>query len=127
LVLLIACVNVANLGLVRSTQRARELAVRVALGASRINLIRYSLAESFLSLAGTIAGCILSRWITELAISRVPRLARTDESLLFRVSVFDPVTFLVTPLVLILAASVPCWLIARKASRIDPMDALRLE
>jgi ABC-type antimicrobial peptide transport system permease subunit len=39
----------------------------------------------------------------------------------------DPVTFLATPVVLILAAAVPCWLIARKASRIDPMDALRLE
>ncbi len=58
-----------------------------------------------------------------------PLFSRLLASLLFRVPVLDPVTFVATPtpLVLILAAAVPCWLIARKSSRIDPMDALRLE
>lgn len=73
LVLLIACVNVANLSLVRSRQRAREFAIRVAFGASRRDLIRGSLAESFLlALVGTCAGSILAQWITELAIARAP-------------------------------------------------------
>ena len=48
-------------------------------------------------------------------------------SLLFQVGTLDPTTFVVTPLVLILTAALPCWLLARKASRFDPMDALRLE
>ncbi len=119
LVLLIACVNVANLSLVRSTQRMRELAIRVALGASRIDLFRYSLAESFLvALTGTIAGCILSQWITELAISRAPLLPRTDE-IVTDAAVLGfaiGICFLTT----ILFGALPAW----RASHVHPKEAL---
>ncbi|OLC41356.1 MAG: hypothetical protein AUH43_24800 [Acidobacteria bacterium 13_1_40CM_65_14] len=80
LVLIVACANVANLMLTRQAVRAREIAIRLALGASRAQLARASIAESaVLSLAGAIAGTLVAKWLTDLLIWLKPAgLARLD-------------------------------------------------
>lgn len=73
MVLLIACVNVANMLLARSFSRAREMAIRTALGATRRDLIRQLLAESLvLAAVGGFVGAILGTWGYDFATQLVP-------------------------------------------------------
>ena len=72
-VLLIACVNMANLTLSRGTVRRRELAVRSALGAGRLRLARQLLLEStLLALVGGTAGLLLANWVIQFVATGLP-------------------------------------------------------
>jgi putative ABC transport system permease protein len=123
LVLLIGCVNVANLLLARATARGREMAIRQALGAGRMQLIRQLLTESLLlSLLGGIAGLavlfLTRKLLLEVIPSTLPRINTISINwtvLLFAlgVSVLAGACFGLAP--------------ALQASRLDPIHVLRQE
>jgi putative ABC transport system permease protein len=121
LVLLIACVNVANLMLARSSARRREVAIRAALGAGRGVIVRQFLIESLvLAAAGSIVGTIAAVWVVGAVVKLSPDgVARISQAGIdFPVLVF---TALVTIASAILFGLTP----AIGASRTDVMDAMR--
>ncbi len=121
LVLLIACVNVTHLYLARAVARQRELAVRTALGSSRMRLGRMVVLESLvLSGAGALLGIAIAEPMVRLLVSLAPAgLPRAGEiQLNFWVFAFTAGIALVTT---VAASLVP----ARQAARVDPLVALQ--
>jgi predicted permease len=120
-VLLIACVNVANLLLARSTVRAREFAIRAALGAGQGRIVRLLLTESVLiSLVGGTLGVLLAAWGTRAALGVLPAaLPRAEEiGLDSRVLLF---TLAVSLMAGILAGVAPAMLRGMKADLHDTL------
>lgn len=120
-VLLIACVNVANLLSARSAARRREMAVRSALGAGRFRLVRQMLAESLvLAVAGGLLGTLLAYWGVDVLVSLAPKnLPRLDTvSIDFRVLLATMAATLLTGLLFGLAP-------ALEGLRVNPNEALK--
>jgi ABC-type antimicrobial peptide transport system permease subunit len=98
-------------------QRRREMGVRAALGASRGRLVALVIREG---LTVTVAGLVLGMAAALL-------LTKLMSGLLFGVTPLDLPSFLGAPLVLLVVALLACLLPARRASRVDPAEALRSE
>ena len=99
------------------TQRQREIGVRIALGAQRHDVLELVVGQGMrLVLAGVGIGLIGAFSLTRLL-----------RDLLFGVGPIDPVTFATTPQRQETAGLLACWLPASRASRVDPMEALRYE
>jgi predicted permease len=116
LVLCIACANVANLLLAQGAQRQREMAVRLALGATRAQLLRQLLLEStLLALTGGVLGVLLSVWATyALSSFRLPIPISTDLSVNVdgRVLAY---TFFLSLIAGLICGFAPAWIASRPA------------
>jgi putative ABC transport system permease protein len=117
LALLLAVVGIYGVTSYSLAQRTREMGIRVALGAGRRDILRLVLGQGMtVAVAGIAAGSALAFALT-----------RYLGSLLFEIKPNDPLTFIAVAVALVAAALLAAYLPARRASRLDPVTAMRHE
>ena len=117
LAVVLACTGIYGLLSYEVTQRTREIGIRMAVGARRRDVVSMVVRHGLgLALTGMIIGFLASLGA-----------ARLLQSLLYQVRGGDPATLIVVTVLLVLVSLVACWLPARRATRVDPLVALRYE
>ncbi|MGH7554152.1 MAG: FtsX-like permease family protein, partial [Longimicrobiales bacterium] len=117
LALALAAIGVYGVVAYATGQRTREIGIRIALGANRWRVVRLVLAQAIaLIVVALVLGSVGALGLTRLL-----------ESLLFDVTATDASTFAIMALLLGTVGLIACWLPARRASRIEPVDAIRSE
>jgi putative ABC transport system permease protein len=115
--LLLAMIGVYGVMAHLARGRTREIGIRVALGARTAEVqwlvVRRGAALTILGVVGGVAGALVA--------------TRALLTLLYEVGPFDTLTFVTVPALLVVASLAACWIPARRASRVDPMESLRAE
>src|ERR1051325_2881804 len=115
--LLLALTGIYGVMSLNVANRRGEFGIRLALGAQATNVLRMILAQGLrLAIAGVIVG-----------LAGAFALTRLLKGLLFGISASDPLTFAVIAIVLIGVALLACWIPAQRATKVDPLEALRSE
>ena len=115
--LALACLGIYGVVAYLVTQRYKEIGIRLALGATRFNILQLILGQTFqFALAGIVAGLLGAFF-----------LSRFLQSILFGISAHDAITFIAVPAGLIAIALLAAYLPARRVAQIDPVRSLRYE
>jgi putative ABC transport system permease protein len=115
--LLLAAVGIYGLMAFSVEQRTQELGIRMAMRGADIAPPQYVLGQGMvLTVIGVVIGIVAAFW-----------LSRFLTSFLFGVKAWDPLAFILTPLLLSIVALAATWIPAARATRVDPMTALRFE
>ena len=117
LALLLAAIGVYGVMAYSVSAREREIGVRIALGAQPVAVLRLVLRDGMTLTGAGLALGVLASWAS----------LRVLKSQLYDVSATDPLTFIVISLLLVAVALAACWIPARRATKVDPMIALRCE
>jgi putative ABC transport system permease protein len=131
LALLLAAIGLAGVLAYSVSQRTHEIGIRMALGARTSNVLRLVLWQGMklvlLGLAiGVVTGYGLKRLVSSQSFAPASWQGRMANQL-YGVSVTDPLTVAVIACLLICVALLACWIPARRATKVDPMIALRYE
>lgn len=117
LALIIAAVGIYGVMAFSVTQRTREIGTRMALGSTPIQVFRMVIRE----------GLVLTAIGAALGLAGAAAAARSLSSFLFQVSFLDPLTLVAMTMLLTAVALMACYIPARRATRVDPTEALRYE